>query len=59
MKFLVKHKTNAKFFKGFDNKDQPLWTMDKSQAWSSDRMVAKCQALLLVKFGAQQKPVAL
>lgn len=57
--FTIKHKKTGEFFKGFDKKDQPVWTSDKSKAYKNELLMAKCQALLLVKFGAQQKPVAL
>lgn len=57
--FIIKHKKTGEFFKGFDRKDQPVWTSDKLKAKKSEFLMTKCQALLLVKFGAQQKPVAL
>lgn len=57
--FTIKNKTTGEFFKGFNKKDQPVWTSDKSSAWTNEKLMANCQALLLVKFGAQKKPVAL
>lgn len=56
--FIIKHKKTGEFFKGFDKKDQPTWTKKKEDAQKSEFLMTKCQALLLVKFGAQQKPVA-
>lgn len=57
--FTIKHKQTGKFFAGFDKKDQPIWVVGMDSAWKNEKMMAKCQAIALVKFGAQQKPVAL
>lgn len=57
--FIIKHKKTGEFFKGFNKKNQPMWTIDRSEAYKNELLMTKCQALLLVKFGAQQKPVAL
>jgi len=57
--YTIKHKESGKFFNGFDKKDQPKWTADKSHAWTGCKQMATCQGLLLVKFGAQKKPVVL
>jgi|AntDeeMinimDraft_6_1070357.scaffolds.fasta_scaffold15418_2 hypothetical protein len=59
--FTVANKQTGEFFAGFGSNKAPLFTADKSKAWSSDRTGAKLQASCLYAGGinVQQKPVSL